>query len=78
MHTCMVVRPVPSANSRFSLGDGYALCAYHSRRIERDFSWNEWNEKGKKKDSYWKFAVYFILPIQSIRNDFKMFRLSNL
>lgn len=45
MHTCMVVRPVASANSRFSLGDGYALCAYHSRRIERDFSWNDWNEK---------------------------------
>lgn len=36
--TCMVVRPVPSASSRFSRGDGYGLWAYHSRRIERDFS----------------------------------------
>lgn len=35
----MVVRPVPSASSRFSRGDGYGLCAYHSRRMERDFSY---------------------------------------
>lgn len=36
--TCIVVSPVASANSRFSRGDGYGLCAYHSRKIDRDFS----------------------------------------
>lgn len=36
--TCVVVRPVASASSRFSLGDGYGLCVYQSRKTDLDFS----------------------------------------
>lgn len=36
--TCVVVSPVASASSLFSLGDGYGLWAYHSLRMLRDFS----------------------------------------
>lgn len=69
MHTCMVVRPVPSANSRFSLGDGYALCAYHSRRIERDFSWNEWNKRKEKR--------FFSVKISDWKLKFNMFSIGS-
>lgn len=41
--TCVVVRPVLSANSRFSRGDGYGLVAYQSLRTLLDFSLKQYD-----------------------------------
>ena len=38
LETWVVVRPVASASSRFSRGDGYGLCVYQSLSTLRDFS----------------------------------------
>ena len=40
---CVVVKPVASDKSLFSLGDGYGFCEYHSLSTLRDFSLKQYD-----------------------------------